>query len=1445
MSKVKYTTKDGIVIDVTPELVEEYILKSQYDQALAMCSSLIMNSSGGESNPKLLYLKAKIELGCRNFSAALKTVKSINPESYDADILVVKSQIEMYTGQHLDSLESANLALEYDATRIGAYVCKASALRHLHQDKAASSVLDTAVENVAYTHGVRSVKGDIEKAFLARLCQKYDIAIKYAQYVIDQAPEYASGYVHLGTNYLLKFMSSAVSSGSSTEVDFAAAAAAGGAGKETSRLDYTSAGGGGGGGGGAAGAAAAAAALAGVSHEVVEDGLFTDRRSERSLSASFDAETVSLYTKAIVALSKALELNPFDSVAMFYMGVAEEAMGHQDQAMAHYEASAKTSPEYANAVLALAKLHMQQDNEDSALGHIQDLVKINPSEEALLAHAKALESADDYSTALEVLSKLIEMNPANHYYHYRQALVYNAVGEYTDAIAACNKAIALNPDDLFVRTQLALNYCSQGNYKEAMDIVRKVTTSHPDFAEGYKTKAIVLSEMAANSDVSFIYHYSNLSASQRSEGVSKLIAENKVSEAAMWFYNGVDESRDHCLIYMQEALDQREAGDIPKAISYLTQAIQVNPDFIMAKKLLAEIYGESSPALAAHLMKEVTDTPYGVGLLDTSKQPHVLHVQKSSIKAFDNAIRLDPKNPTIHSAKASALGQFNMLDEMLKATETAEILMSHDTGATLAPDRVEYIMQQNKIKIALLKEIRKVAQEAEALYSKSAQATLPAYSLVTASSSGMGSKHEDDGFTSEHTSRSSSTATIPHLETLATRAASDGVAKNFMSACASRPSTGDIMGMERSASLEAVASLASPVPTIVPRHHDSPGTAVRRLPSIDAREANAASFAGTLASTRTASSGESHFAMVDTSYAKMIANKVALLNKAVAIDDVTDTTVHIFAVAGHDDARAVPAGYSPSVTVATTSPAKAGVPASRGLVNDGPLAMGGCGASSVASSPMASGYADNMSITISASPMATVAVVATAAPSPVDCAIDVHCGSDTKTGGAAAAAAALPEAESEAKVAFKTVAMNIQVALKAAANNAKIAALRTELEQMKETQLMLAHMTAPILEREAQHKAWVDEASKVDGDIFLAQYRDGFTKTIQKFLVGALAHSSGMVAEKKFEIPGLEYIPLPPVASQIVKALHTCGGMVLRVREDNQITTALSGISNPLHFATYLSTKIACKLALLSPEKTAIIQNGTHEPKHGIFKIAALYNYLKSTVWLEENITYAAQVGAEDAFKVIAMLRAGNLNISASTEHDAENIDRVVAAYRAVTYTREVTEDDVATPAPDITPAPSAIVAAVLATPAAGESPVLRDDPTSCILSPKAVLTPGVSTPDPASARAVASVAASVDPAKRGDEEHVTASPSAISANSAKCTCDSVTSASTARSSAATVNGENIHVARTWAAWFSYIFHGCTTTATVDETAHIQIDVTKPALIPPLGAESIVSEAPD
>jgi len=145
------------------------------------------------------------------------------------------------------------------------------------------------------------------------------------------------------------------------------------------------------------------------------------------------------HREAMEAFSKAIQLNPNDSMAYMGRGVASGFLGDQRQAIRDYDRAIQLNPNNA----------MAYTNRGAAFGNLGD-------------HRQAIR---DYDRA-------IQLNPNDAIAFVNRGIAYGNLGDHRRAIQEFDRAIQLNPNDAHAYNYRAIAYGFLGDQAQAINNYR-------------------------------------------------------------------------------------------------------------------------------------------------------------------------------------------------------------------------------------------------------------------------------------------------------------------------------------------------------------------------------------------------------------------------------------------------------------------------------------------------------------------------------------------------------------------------------------------------------------------------------------------------------------------------------------------------------------------------------------------------------------------------------------------------------------------------------------------------------------------------------------------------------------------------------------------------------------------------------------------------------------
>lgn len=202
-------------------------------------------------------------------------------------------------------------------------------------------------------------------------------------------------------------------------------------------------------------------------------------------------------------------------------------------------------------------------------------------DEALLAYQN-----NNNRHAIQLLLKLIQMEPANYDALQTLAVIYASQGEHHLAISFYSKASELNPNDPYLLSNWGSSYIELNLNSEALVLLKRAVDLDPHFPEflynlanchsglGDFQSAISLYKRAIELDPAHHQAHNNLGKA--------LFDLNQFDEATIHFHKALEIFCDSPSYLMNYANTLNRLNQFDKAIIYLDKALTLNPNLAEA-----------------------------------------------------------------------------------------------------------------------------------------------------------------------------------------------------------------------------------------------------------------------------------------------------------------------------------------------------------------------------------------------------------------------------------------------------------------------------------------------------------------------------------------------------------------------------------------------------------------------------------------------------------------------------------------------------------------------------------------------------------------------------------------------------------------------------------------------------------------------------------------------
>lgn len=178
---------------------------------------------------------------------------------------------------------------------------------------------------------------------------------------------------------------------------------------------------------------------------------------------------------------KALELNPKNPDALYYLGLAMFGRKQYDEAIERMAEAAKLKPKDAEIRTQLGVVCIAKGQLDRAVGHLQKAIEIAPdNSEAYFNLGVAMYRRGDKAKATENWRRSLQLKPNDYEAHYNLALVLGEQGQADQAIEHYRRTVELKPDHSLAHGGLGVALCVKGAFQEGVEHLTKAVELDPD-----------------------------------------------------------------------------------------------------------------------------------------------------------------------------------------------------------------------------------------------------------------------------------------------------------------------------------------------------------------------------------------------------------------------------------------------------------------------------------------------------------------------------------------------------------------------------------------------------------------------------------------------------------------------------------------------------------------------------------------------------------------------------------------------------------------------------------------------------------------------------------------------------------------------------------------------------------------------------------------------------
>lgn len=201
---------------------------------------------------------------------------------------------------------------------------------------------------------------------------------------------------------------------------------------------------------------------------------------------AFSYELVGKIEEAIEAYYKILEIDPFNFLAYYNLGVLYSSLERWNKAIENFKFSIAVNENFSSSHFNLGYTYASLGNYKEAIESYKRALEIEPEDySAWYNLGLSYEAINDFRNAVNAYTKSIESNTNYVNSYIARGYCYQEIGEIEHAEKDFNQAIKIDPENHGCWLALADFELSRGHFEQAIECYSKALALNPDEPDSY------------------------------------------------------------------------------------------------------------------------------------------------------------------------------------------------------------------------------------------------------------------------------------------------------------------------------------------------------------------------------------------------------------------------------------------------------------------------------------------------------------------------------------------------------------------------------------------------------------------------------------------------------------------------------------------------------------------------------------------------------------------------------------------------------------------------------------------------------------------------------------------------------------------------------------------------------------------------------------------------
>lgn len=309
--------------------------------------------------------------------------------------------------------------------------------------------------------------------------------------------------------------------------------------------------------------------------------------------------------EAMIAYSKALEIEPHHVDVHLTLGSFLEASGKVSEAMGHYRKAIELDPRNSLAYNCLGNVLKQQGKVTEAMEEFARAMYVDPN--SVLGYNNlglSLQELGYYKEAVDEYRKALAVDPSSAETHHKLGRAFAESGSPEEALTHYRKAVELSPHNAVAHCDLGLVLEFSGDTKGAVESYRRAIQAGPPSAMSYVLLGRSLTALRQYTEALSALHAAiqlspDFPSAYHLLGIT-LLKMGNFSEAARQLEEALELDPQLAPARTDLGLALTRLGKLPEALSTLKESLSLSPSQPMANLYL----GQALEATGDHAVAE-------------------------------------------------------------------------------------------------------------------------------------------------------------------------------------------------------------------------------------------------------------------------------------------------------------------------------------------------------------------------------------------------------------------------------------------------------------------------------------------------------------------------------------------------------------------------------------------------------------------------------------------------------------------------------------------------------------------------------------------------------------------------------------------------------------------------------------------------------------------------